>query len=161
LKLAYVLVLGVIVIAFVLQYEWLLYVSLALLLIVVLLNYKAAASRPLPAGMAKPFQAAPPGAHGQAQALPKRKKKIRRPIIIIQPPPHAESLTRGILDESIKHSFPHFMTPQEKLKHAKEEAEREELMHLLKEQRKELKELREELEDPAAYRRKKIWGDED
>jgi hypothetical protein len=34
-------------------------------------------------------------------------------------------------------------------------------MKLLREQRKELKELREELEDPAAYRRKKIWGDED
>ncbi len=172
-NIAYVLIILVAAAGFLLAAEWLLYVAFAALLLTALVNFKSSGqgAGALPPGMIAPRQARMQGmqsgfgqrgafdAHGQP--LPKKKKKIRRPIIIVQPPAHSEALTHGILEESIKHSFPHFVTPQDKRKHEAEEREKEELMRMLKEQHKEMGELRKELEHVPGYRRKRKEDDED
>ncbi|MFH0973571.1 MAG: hypothetical protein V1817_02160 [Candidatus Micrarchaeota archaeon] len=163
LKIVYALIIVIAAAAFVLQAEWLFYVAFAALLLTALAGSRSAAKRPLPAGMTAPHQIQ---AHGmrqiqQAPSLPKKKKKIRRPIIIVQPPAHAEGLTHGILEESVKRSLPHFMTPQEKHRQAQERAEKAELISLLREQRAELKDLRKELEHVPGYRRRSRDEDED
>ena len=169
-NIAYVFIIIVAAAGFLLAAEWLLYVAFAALLFTALVNFRssnrAGGASGLPPGMVAPRQAQTHGgpqsgfgAHGAFDAygrpLPKKKKKIRRPIIIVQPPAHSEALTHGILEESIKHSFPHFMTPQEKYRHEEEKHEKEELVHLLKEQREEMGELRKELEHVPGYRRKR------
>ena len=164
MKIIYALIIVIAAAALLLQAEWLLYVAFAALLLTALAGSRSAASRPLPAGMAAPHQIQAHGMRGQqmqAPGLPRKKKKIRRPIIIVQPPAHSEGLTHGILEESIKHSFPHFMTPQEKKRHADEEKEREDLMRLLREQRSELKDLRKDLEHVPGYKRRREEDEED
>ncbi|MEM0475556.1 MAG: hypothetical protein QW343_02055 [Candidatus Norongarragalinales archaeon] len=159
-KITYLLVVALVALAFVLQWEWLVYAAFAFLLVIILLNAKKATGRPLPPGMAKPFQARPP-ALPAAPAAPKKKKKIKRPIIIIQPPPRAQSLTHEILEESVKRSFPPFMTPQEKRRLEAERAEKEELMRLLREQSKQIAELKEEIEGVPSYKRRKRYGEDE
>lgn len=157
MKLVYVLVLGVIVLAFVLQYDWLFMIAFAFLLVVAALNYRRAPS--VPREMTKPFQAAPPYAIGPT--APKKKKKIRRPIIIIQQPPRTEGVKNEIIAETMKHAFPPFMTPQHKLLRDKEQHDKDEMMRLLKEQNKQIKELKEELGDVPGYRRKHRYGEDE
>ncbi len=157
-NIAYVFIVIVAAAGFLLSAEWLLYVAFAALLVAALLKFRS--SPGVPAGVAKPFQAQPPGVRGMpgapgAPALPKRKKKIRRPIIIVQPPSHSEGLMKGILDETVKHSFPAFMTPQHKFLRDKEQREKDELMRLLREQSKQIKELKEDLEDSPGYRKRR------
>ena len=162
MKIGYFLVVGIAALAFVLQADWLFYVAFAALLLIALVNYKKGAS-PLPAGMGSPFQARrlqTPGGF-QALPLPKKKKKIRRPIIIIQPPSHSDSVTKGVLDEAIKKSFPDFMTPQQKRQREEEQRGKAELMNLLKEQNKQIGELRDELERVPGYRRRRRESEDD
>jgi type III secretory pathway component EscV len=146
-KASYLIAAAFIIFALASGYDWLLFAAFAFLVVVILLSARKTTSA-LPPGLAQPRQVqAPRYAAGYPPSLPKKKKKIRRPIIIVQQPSHTESMTKGVLDEAIKKSFPRFMTPQEKTRFEKEEGERGELIKLLREQRDETKKLRKKMDE--------------